>query len=68
MHNSPSKLTVDIDDVSVLLGLAGEVLVDGPACQVLAVVLRQRHEPDFGHGQQRLDVVVDTHPIVTGKN
>ncbi len=65
---APNKLTIDIDDVTVLLGLAREVLVNGPACQVLAVVLRQWNEPDFCRRKHRLTVVVNTHVIVTGKN
>jgi hypothetical protein len=59
-----SLLTVDVDDETVFLGLAGEVFVDGPAGQILSVVFRQRNEPDLGRGQHRLRVVVDAHVVV----
>lgn len=66
--SSEKRLTVYVDDVAVLLGLAWEVFINCPACQVLAVVLGQGHETNFGGGQHRVTVIVDGHVLVTEKN
>ena len=68
MQNWIKQLTVNIDNVSILFGFAGEVLVDGPAGQVLAIVLGKRDKPDLGSCQQRFAVIVNTHVVLAEIN